>query len=601
MKKLSLLTTALLGFCLSSFSQSSFFEKVDFVGAMGSEDWTAKWSNFRPDTINYGSNFTNMPGTLRDDKSGIDITVNTTLTADKVYYMDNFVYVRDGVTLTIEPGTVIRSTKDDAKKTAGALIITRGAKIIAEGTKDHPIIFTSDKPVGQRNLGDWGGIMLFGKARQNQPKSINGNNTYPADFRETNFEVFAESNKEVWYGGNDDKDNSGILKYVRIEFAGWYQVVNSEINGLTFGAVGSGTTVDYVQCSQTNDDSFEWFGGAVNCKHLIAFAGIDDDFDTDCGFRGLVQFAIGLRHPLNWDGSKGGGSRGFESDNNTNGTTVANEVNPHPITAPIFSNVTLIGPIYAGKNSGMLRLNNQFVDGMRIRTNSSLSVFNSIEAGYPAGFTLHHWDKTKSPSVYSKAIADSVSVQNNYFSNNNLGKSTSAPANVPDGSVYPVGNSAFDVKQWLMQTNFRNDTSIANLNDLNLVYPQVDTLLDATFHTPNVMPKAGSPLLTGAVFTHPKLMNNLITGVNDASETNLAITAAPNPFSESTTISYSLLNTTNVSMTVYDLKGNVVREYNNGNSQAGTFDFNATGLAKGIYFAKAVTGSTVKTLKLVVK
>ena len=183
--------------------------------------------------------------------------------------------MKDGATLTIEPGTVIRGSK--ANK--GALIIEKGAKIMAEGTLDNPIVFTSNQDAGSRSYGDWGGVILLGKATVNKVDPI------------------IEGGPTSTYGGSDDADNSGIIKYVRIEFPGIAFQPDKEINGLTFGGVGSGTTIDYIQVSYSGDDSYEWFGGAVNVKHLIAFRGWDDDWDTDYGYHGMAQFCVDLRDP----------------------------------------------------------------------------------------------------------------------------------------------------------------------------------------------------------------------------------------------------------------------------------------------------------------
>src|SRR5665647_1678389 len=288
-----------------------FFTSVDYIGAFGTTDWTAGWANFNPQITVYPATTTTVTG---------DIAVNTTWTKNNTYEMNGFIFVTNGATLTIEPGTVIRGKID----TKAALIITRGSKLIANGTVTEPIVFTSNKDAGSRASGDWGGLVLLGKAQNN-----------------TGGDMLIEGGlvgATALHGGTDNADNSGSLKYVRIEYAGYAYAVGNEINGLTFGSVGSGTTIDYVQVSYANDDSYEWFGGAVNCKHIIAYAGLDDDFDTDNGFTGMIQFAVGLRDPKFDDESVGGTSNGFESDNNATGTTAI------PVTAPLFSNVSLFGP-----------------------------------------------------------------------------------------------------------------------------------------------------------------------------------------------------------------------------------------------------------------
>jgi hypothetical protein len=330
----------------NSYLSNSFFEPVSFVGAFGSVDWTAGWSNFNPQNTSYPvPNVTIPAGT---------ITTNTTWTSSNTYLLNGYVYIDSNVTLTIQPGTIIRG--DKANK--GTLIVKRGGKLIAQGTQAAPIIFTSNQGIGSRDYGDWGGVIVCGKAKNNQSNN-----------------VLIEGGVDAYYGGQDDEDNSGIIKYVRIEFCGIAFAPNNEINGLTMGSVGSGTTIDYVQVSYSGDDSYEWFGGKVNCKHLIAHRGWDDDFDTDFGFTGMIQFAVSLRDPNIADVS---GSNGFESDNDASGSTLT------PQTRPIFCNLSVFGP----KVTSSTPIHSDFKRAMHIRRNSSLSVFNSIFCGWPTGLFI---------------------------------------------------------------------------------------------------------------------------------------------------------------------------------------------------------------------
>ena len=298
------------------------------------------------------------------------ITSDMTLRAIDNNLLKGYVFVKSGVTLTIEPGTVIKGEK----VTKGSLIVVPGGKIIAEGTAEKPIVFTSNQPVGSRAYGDWGGLILCGNAPVNANKPV------------------IEGGPGTIYGGNDPEDNSGIVKYVRIEFAGYPLEPNKEINGLTCGGVGSGTTLEYIQVSYCGDDSFEWFGGTVNAKKLIAYKGWDDEFDTDYGYKGKLQFLLGIRDPKHADTSK---SNGFESDNDAKGS------GDEPITNPIFSNVTLIGPFYgesAGKAESEILYTTedaangakggQFQAAMHIRRNSALNVYNSVFTGWPYGLYL---------------------------------------------------------------------------------------------------------------------------------------------------------------------------------------------------------------------
>ena len=344
-----------------------------------------------------------------------EITSNLTLRAIDTHTLKGFVYVIDGVTLTIEPGTVIKGDK----ATMGSLIIERGGKIIAQGTADKPIVFTSDQPKGARSYGDWGGVILCGKAPTN-------NTTEPQ----------IEGGPRTKYGGTDPNDNSGILTYVRIEFAGYPLEPNKEINGLTMGGVGSGTTINYVQVSYCGDDSFEWFGGTVNARHLIAYKGWDDEFDTDYGYSGKLQFLLGVRDPKHADTSK---SNGFESDNDAQGSGNT------PLTRPVFSNVTLIGPLYgasADKAQDDIFYNTedaangakggQFQAAMHIRRNSSLNVYNSLFAGWPYGLNL---DKANDGAVVKNVIFAGMwqNFQNTesetYFLNTALGNASLASTN----------------------------------------------------------------------------------------------------------------------------------------------------------------------------
>jgi hypothetical protein len=313
-----------------------------------------------------------------------EITSDLSLRAIDSHTLRGYVYVTEGATLTIEAGTVIKGEK----VSMGSLIIERGGKIIAEGTADKPIVFTSDQPKGARNYGDWGGLILCGKAPTNNTS-----------------EPQIEGGPRSKYGGNDPADNSGVIRYVRIEFAGYPFEPNKEINGLTFGGVGSGTTIEYVQVSYCGDDSFEWFGGTVNARHLIAYKGWDDEFDTDYGFSGRLQFLLGVRDPRHSDTSK---SNGFESDNDAQGSGNT------PLTRPIFSNVTLIGPLYgasAGKGQDDILYNTedaangakggQFQAAMHIRRNSSLNVYNSVFVGWPYGLNL---DKSNEAAVVKNVV-----------------------------------------------------------------------------------------------------------------------------------------------------------------------------------------------------
>jgi len=242
------------------------------------------------------------------DTVDTDITTNTTWSSNRTYLLKGYRFVKDGATLTIEPGTIIRG--DKASK--ATLVITKTGKIHASGTSTNPIVFTSNEPAGSRNYGDWGGIVILGNAPINVP---GGTATIEGGLL----------GNDATYGGTNEDDSSGVFRYVRIEYPGIAYQPNSEINGLTMGGVGRKTIIENIQVSYSGDDSYEWFGGNVNCKYLIAHRGWDDDFDTDFGYSGKVQFVLSMRDPNIADQSQ---SNGFESDNDGTGTTFT------PITSP---------------------------------------------------------------------------------------------------------------------------------------------------------------------------------------------------------------------------------------------------------------------------
>jgi len=358
MKKI-LSTFSLLLISILGFSQNPFFQVVDYRGAFAPAPtamWTDSWTNWDPQNTTYGTPTVNVSGT---------ITSNTTWTSGNVYLLQGPVYVKNGAILTIQPGTVIRGDNSIANS---ALIITKGSRINAVGTSTQPIVFTSSKDAGSRAVGDWGGIIVLGKASLNRPGGT------------ANIEGLATSSDTEYGGGStpDDNDNSGNLKYVRIEYGGYVFATDQEINGLTLGAVGRNTVVDFVQCSFINDDAFEWFGGTVNCAHLVAYRCLDDNWDSDFGFRGSVQFALGVRDPNISDQSAGSTSEGFESDNDGTGSSNT------PQTAAVFSNVTEIGP-FRGATLTSWGSSFKFRRAIRIRRNSGLKLLNSIFTDYPYG------------------------------------------------------------------------------------------------------------------------------------------------------------------------------------------------------------------------
>ena len=286
------------------------------------------------------------------------------------YLLKGWVYIASGAKLRIPAGTIIKGDK----QTKAALIVEPGGYVEMKGTKEAPIVMTSEEAPGNRKPGDWGGLIICGKAKNNEgTKQIEGG-------------------PRTTFGGDNDSDNSGIYQYIRVEFAGYPFKTDQEINGITFGSVGSGTTIDHLQVSYSNDDSYEWFGGSVNCKHLVALGTWDDDFDTDNGFSGKLQFLAALRNPKIGDKSA---SNGFESDNCADAATV------EPYTSCVFANVSMFGPVLdptnytneAGVNGSLTDA--RFQAAMHLRRNTQLRVFNSVFAGFPIGLIIENDKNSK--------------------------------------------------------------------------------------------------------------------------------------------------------------------------------------------------------------
>jgi hypothetical protein len=394
-----------------------------------------------------------------------------TLDASKKYLLKGTAFVEAGQVLTIPAGTIIMGDKG----TKGTLVIKPGGKIEAVGTADKPIIFTSEQEPGERDPGDWGGVIILGNANVNQAnpaiEGING----------------------VTYGTQNstanDGQSSGTLKYVRIEFAGKELTPNNEINGLTFGGVGSGTVVENVQVSYSGDDAFEWFGGTVNCKNLVSFATWDDDFDTDFGYTGKVQFAVAVRDPFAADQSF---SNAFESDNDAGGTESL------PKTAPIFSNISVFGPRFDSTSS----ISASYGQAAHLRRRTATSIFNSVITGFPTGIFMD------GKTTFDNYTATTGEIKNNLLvslGNRRAPKPFMGASGVSDNEVkdyFSAGNPAGFI-------SFVNQLNYMDLGiDVNLYFGK-NTAYPAN---PNFAVSTGL-ISTGANFTHSKLSGSFFQNV----------------------------------------------------------------------------------------
>lgn len=400
-----------------------------------------------------------------------NITGTTEWTAGNIYRLNGFVRVVDGAVLNIAAGTVILGDFESK----GTLVVQMGGRIHAEGQPNNPIVFTSEKQPGLRQPGDWGGVVLCGRARNN----IAGGTAE------------LEGGYGAFHGGNDDNDNSGVLRHVQINFAGIPINPNEEVNSLTMGSVGKGTTIEYVQCAYGLDDAFEWFGGAVDARYLVAYRGLDDDLDVDLGYNGNVQFALCIRQ---YNGADQSGSNGFEVDNDGQGTE------NQPYTSATFSNVSIIGP----KKTRETPISLQFQHAAQLRRNSRVKIHNTFFTGFPDGLYINGSGSANAAQAGDLRVRNTILAGVEHWGGNGWGSAgtafTDAPSNGAQHPNNPRGNAlktdveTFDIAAWYNNGSFGNQ----------LLSTWQDAGIDGTIFdlgSPRVLPTSGSILLSGADFT----------------------------------------------------------------------------------------------------
>jgi hypothetical protein len=295
------------------------------------------------------------------------ISQSRTLSRDTTYVIQGFVKVVEPAILTIESGTQIRG---DFETPGSALFVLQGAQINAVGSANDPIVMSSEQPVGQRQPGDWGGLIVVGRGQINRAGSvILEGTTDPA------------ANAVPYSGGTNNGDNSGRMSYVRVEFAGYPVLPNAELNSFTLAALGSATRLDHLQAMGGLDDAFEWFGGAVDAQYLVSYETGDDHFDASEGFRGRNQFLIAYQDTLlpPRPGLSGGPSndpQGFEVDGCDGAGCELGRASV-PYTVPVFANFTVVGTgsaTLAGQSGGI---------GMVLRRGAGGVYVNGIVARFP--------------------------------------------------------------------------------------------------------------------------------------------------------------------------------------------------------------------------
>lgn len=564
MKKIYTLAAAFLS--VAAISQTPFWTSTSYKGAFpvtdgltgtASNDWTAGWANFDPQITVYPAPTQTISGSI----------TSQTWSPSNTYLLTGTVAVASGNTLTILPGTVIRGDKNSK----ACLIITKGAQINAQGTVTNPIVFTSNEST--RNPADWGGVVILGNGIVNTPCS-----TCPTSPNSNFIEGFATQFPEIAYGGNNNTESSGTMTYCRIEFAGvaLSTTPNSELNGLTMGGVGSGTQIHHIQVSFGGDDAFEWFGGAVDAKYLISFRGLDDDFDTDFGYAGRVQFGLIVRDKDISDAA--GDSNGFESDN-----SAGTGLNKTPFTKAIFSNITSIGP----KRDGTVALpsGEKFERGIFTRRNTALSVHNSIIVGWEKG-----WHVSGQPTF------------DNYNANTNLDSLGLVQNTIIASNLFPKfvhdagGANATWYNTYAGLANIDTTKSVAQIAFVNAfpteLYDPSDFRLSAA-SAASAGASFSGPQFAGQVTSIENLIKGSINGFN----------LYPNPAKAYTTISFNMVEKNKATINVYNLLGSSVstlsqsNEFEKGNN---TISLNTSNLSSGIYYVVLEINGSKETKKLII-
>lgn len=519
------------------------------------------------------------------------ITNTVTLSATKIYGLKKVVYVANGGVLRIDPGTIIYGDPENTS----AICVNRGGKIYANGTAQKPIVMTSGFTPGNRDRGDWGGLLIMGNAETNLVEAaIEGG---IADNSDTKTNAWYGK----WNGVNNNEDSSGVVRYVRIEFAGIAESPDNELNSLTLGAVGSRTVIENVMVSYAGDDAFEWFGGTVNAKNLIAYKTIDDDMDTDNGFSGKVQHVFIYRDASVADQSS---SEAFESDNDSKASE------NQPFTRPVFSNVTAIGGVYDTSwtaGTGTDKYNSKFLTGAQIRRNSRLSLFNSVIAGWPGGLELTNQNTVRA------AAADSIMVRyNNFYGIKNnkffyFGSGTTAQGTVTadwlktaaygnnfSNGMGNVGTVAHFANTLPFVVASFNPLPAENADYLTMAKFDVGALQDGFFDKVSHRGAFGTTRwdLPWAEYDPNNKVYSPSTDVEENNGFRFDISATPNPSSEASRIRYSLPENDIVTIGFYNSMGQLVSTFIAKQQQEmGIHEFmvNTSNLVSGTYFIQVVT------------
>lgn len=441
-KRLALAISA----CLAACGESS-------PDIMGARDAATQDTQTAPDVVDAGSAAPDVTDAASAPDDATEITLTTAeITASATWQgvvrlPNELVFVRPPAVLTILPGTRVIG------QASSALIVTRGARIVADGTRERPIVFgpVSEFTAGMTpRRGDWGGLVMLGAATINRSGG-------DAGVGENQIEGVDSTDSRGRYGGGDDASDCGTLRYVRIDYAGKVLARDNELNSLTLGACGRGTTIDYVQTHRGEDDGIEVFGGTVDLRHVVITQSDDDGLDWDFGWRGRVQFLF-VQAPSS---STESDPSGIEADNDRD----ANNATPRSL--PVIYNATVVGP---GATANTM-------PGVVLRRGTGVRMFNTIITGWGARAV----DVRDAASAALAMGSDpELQVSSSLFHRNgSMGTTHFIDSSDNDGM--------FD------EDAFFRGPARMNRVDLDPMLPAADNLT-----APNITPPMGSPAATGA-------------------------------------------------------------------------------------------------------
>ncbi|GAB5408045.1 MAG: hypothetical protein BalsKO_04100 [Balneolaceae bacterium] len=577
--------------------EDSFFRPTTYAGAFGpTSNWMMGWTTL--DEYGYLADVTNTPGSNRVVITDADLVGDTDYywTSDNIYELDKLVFLESGSRLFIEPGTRIEGSTG-SNLDASALVITRGAQIFAEGTPTAPIVFTSTSDDGtfdETNRGEWGGLVMLGNATTNNAseKEIEGVGT-----------ITPEGDDRAFYGGDDDMDNSGVLRYVTIRHSGKSigAETGNEIQGLTVGGVGAGTTIEYVESFASDDDGFEFFGGTVNTRYLVSAFNADDAFDWDSGFRGKHQFWFAIQAA-----DKAGRVAEMDGAGGNENTT--------PFASPMVANATYIGPGVAATPEG---------DGnemLMFRDNTSGFYYNSIFTDFGSsnagiGITVEDIDNTGDKPFDSRQRLenDSLIVGNSVWYGFKAGNALTefAPQDFVQSMLGTNGNEIADpllvgidrtveAKGLDPRPQDGGPATTITLKGID------DSFFRATSYAGAFGPTSNWMLGWTTLGEYGYLSDDIMRVDNEVESFEVPSSVQlgqnyPNPFNPSTNINFALPSTQKVTLKVYNMLGQEVATLiNNQTIQAGsrTVAFDASLLSSGVYIYRLIGANTVLTKKM---